>query len=288
MKFFTKCVLLLFTFIVVAQANIQPLASSYDIRLSGYGARYYDPRTSVWQSPDPIIGKYFNGGKIFNPVYLKMYTYTGNNPINMIDPDGRELMEAHEWAPMTSQHSSGVNVNMDAVSIGVDFIPVVGNAKSIQETATGENLVTGDNLSDSDRTIAGAGILLGGYGKTIAKAFKGAGEKFKSLFGKKSPNVFHSIDDIANDPLTLWGKTADEVGELLGSSWTKGKYGSKKTGWKFTKDDKSIFFHPGKGRHKGSYYGFSSTDVGKNKIVDSSYVPTDNDKANIIYIKDLK
>jgi len=27
-----------------------------------YGARYYDPRTSVWQSPDPILAKYFPTG----------------------------------------------------------------------------------------------------------------------------------------------------------------------------------------------------------------------------------
>jgi len=26
-----------------------------------FGARYYDPRTSVWQSTDPLISKYLHG-----------------------------------------------------------------------------------------------------------------------------------------------------------------------------------------------------------------------------------
>jgi len=56
-----------------------------------YGARYYDPRTSVWQSPDPILNKYVSGegnGGVYNPINLGVYTYTYNNPINLSDPDG--------------------------------------------------------------------------------------------------------------------------------------------------------------------------------------------------------
>ena len=45
-----------------------------------YGARYYDPRISIWQSVDPLAEKY--------PDYSP-YVYCGNDPINNIDPDGR-------------------------------------------------------------------------------------------------------------------------------------------------------------------------------------------------------
>lgn len=45
-----------------------------------YGARYYDPSLSVWMGVDPLADK-FPG---WSP-----YNYTMNNPINMIDPDGR-------------------------------------------------------------------------------------------------------------------------------------------------------------------------------------------------------
>ncbi|WP_373033771.1 RHS repeat domain-containing protein [Sulfurovum sp.] len=56
-----------------------------------YGARYYDPRTSVWQSPDPIIGEYMSGqtnGGVFNPKNLSLFAYTYNNPVNLTDPAG--------------------------------------------------------------------------------------------------------------------------------------------------------------------------------------------------------
>lgn len=56
-----------------------------------YGARYYDPRTSVWQSPDPILGEYMSGqtnGGVFNPKNLGLFTYAYNSPIVLKDPNG--------------------------------------------------------------------------------------------------------------------------------------------------------------------------------------------------------
>lgn len=46
-----------------------------------YGARYYDPKTSIWQSVDPLAEKFPNASP---------YNYTLNNPVNMMDPDGRK------------------------------------------------------------------------------------------------------------------------------------------------------------------------------------------------------
>ena len=57
-----------------------------------YGARYYDPRTSVWQSPDPILGQYIDGqpnGGIYAPKNLFLYGYAYNNPVTLSDPDGK-------------------------------------------------------------------------------------------------------------------------------------------------------------------------------------------------------
>jgi RHS repeat-associated protein len=46
-----------------------------------YGARYYDPRISIWMSTDPLAEKYPNESP---------YIYCGNNPINAVDPNGEE------------------------------------------------------------------------------------------------------------------------------------------------------------------------------------------------------
>ncbi|MCZ8296204.1 MAG: SpvB/TcaC N-terminal domain-containing protein [Flavobacterium sp.] len=46
-----------------------------------YGARYYDPRISIFQSTDQMAEKYPN---------LNPYAYCFSNPINLIDPSGME------------------------------------------------------------------------------------------------------------------------------------------------------------------------------------------------------
>jgi len=62
-----------------------------DTGLYYFGQRYYDPRTSVWQSPDPILNEYISGqtnGGVYNPKNLSLFSYTYNNPVNLVDPDG--------------------------------------------------------------------------------------------------------------------------------------------------------------------------------------------------------
>lgn len=46
-----------------------------------YGARYYDPKISIWLSVDPLAEKYPS---------VNSYAYCFNNPVNFIDPDGLE------------------------------------------------------------------------------------------------------------------------------------------------------------------------------------------------------
>ncbi|WP_231559608.1 RHS repeat-associated core domain-containing protein [Flavobacterium rivuli] len=46
-----------------------------------YGARYYDPRTSIFLSTDPLMEKYPN----VNP-----YVYCVQNPVVLVDPDGKD------------------------------------------------------------------------------------------------------------------------------------------------------------------------------------------------------
>lgn len=131
MKLFTKYVLFLFTFVVVAQANIPSLTSSYDLRSSEYGVRYYDPRTSVWQSPDPILDQYFDGKPnhgIYNPENLQLYTYAANNPVVNKDPNG-------EWI-WKSVADLAINVAIGYATEGKLTWSVVKNAaaETVQDT----------------------------------------------------------------------------------------------------------------------------------------------------------
>jgi RHS repeat-associated protein len=61
----------------------------YEAHLYIFGrARHYDPETGRWLSKDPIL---FNGGD------TNLYSYSMNDPINLIDPNG--LSSARLMAP---------------------------------------------------------------------------------------------------------------------------------------------------------------------------------------------
>ena len=55
-----------------------------------YGARYYSPTLSIWASVDPMSDKYPS---------LSPYAYCANNPVILVDPNGREINPASvdEW-----------------------------------------------------------------------------------------------------------------------------------------------------------------------------------------------
>jgi len=149
--------------------------------------------------------------------------------------------------------------------------------------ASNVNLKIGSKQKGSGFTIKGSK----GTVKSAKIPRTGAewNEYFKSKYG--SGNVewvteLKSYNDITMNPKALWGKSADEVGKILGKGWTRGTYGSAGTGWKFTNGDKSVFYHAGGGVHEGSYVGVSSGQIGKVKVVGSDYKPLIGDKAIII------
>ncbi|MGX7826194.1 SpvB/TcaC N-terminal domain-containing protein [Actinokineospora sp. 24-640] len=56
-----------------------------------HGARYYNPKTAQWQSPDPALEGYLDGrpnSGVFQPFNLSSYTFANNNPARLTDPTG--------------------------------------------------------------------------------------------------------------------------------------------------------------------------------------------------------
>lgn len=61
--------------------------------LDYFGARYYGSSMGRFTSADP---KMISRQRMFDPQQWNMYQYSRNNPITMVDPDGREVKVAQE------------------------------------------------------------------------------------------------------------------------------------------------------------------------------------------------
>ncbi len=98
-----------------------------------YGARYYTPSLSRWLSTDPLAEKYQG----FSP-----YNYTLNNPIMLVDPDGRAAIPFGDYFS-----SKGKYLGSDGIDDGKVYISQ-GNKKSF--------------LTSSNQEVPGGLASLGG------------------------------------------------------------------------------------------------------------------------------
>ena len=101
-----------------------------------YGARYYDPRISLWYGVDPLAEEYPN---------MSGYAYCANNPVKFIDPNGKWfwipvllgfIFESQPVSTPTRNSAYERKVMSEAwhdynSGVLMDFIPVGGKAVAI-------------------------------------------------------------------------------------------------------------------------------------------------------------
>jgi RHS repeat-associated protein len=101
-----------------------------ETRFYYYGARYLNPKTSMWISADPAMSDYIPSapvdeearkrnenlpgmGGVYNYVNFHVYHYAGNNPVKLVDPDGRKLKVIDE------SYGDGYRVNSVSDNRGI-------------------------------------------------------------------------------------------------------------------------------------------------------------------------
>ena len=142
-----------------------------------------------------------------------------------------------------------------------------GGKSSSKADGKNRGMSTSKGRVESERSITCEGGSKTNFNNEIPRSGAEWNEYLKGKYG--ADNVrwnINSVDDIFSDPTRLKGYTVDELQTILGNDWTRGVYGSNGGGWKLMNGDISIFYHPGGGKHGGSYYGISSGATGKIKV----------------------
>lgn len=189
-----------------------------------FGARYYDPRLTLWESPDPILDEYLNGARndgFYNPENLSLYMYCGYNPLILTDPDGLSwygsLGRGVVKGGVTTLVVGGAYALVGGTAIvltggaATPFVVMGGDALAVGGSLTGGlalgTAIGGETLSgqqlNSDQRFDIAGQVVGGVavGTAVGAAVKAPGveEPTGTSFPKGTNKT--SLEGI--DPKTL-------------------------------------------------------------------------------------
>jgi RHS repeat-associated protein len=121
------------------QFNSKERQTDLGLCWSDYGARFYANDAPRWLTIDPLAHRHF---------MLSPYTYAGNNPVNAIDPDGRDYILT------VLRNKAG-----EITGIDISSTIYIAGAGASQKRANELNKFAGDNLKH--RKIDGVMVSLG-------------------------------------------------------------------------------------------------------------------------------
>ena len=124
------------------------LLTDHALNLYDYGARFYDPATCLWLSPDPHSADY-------SPI--SHYSMCAGDPINHIDPDGKDYFLFDEKGNLLEQvKMDGFDMTAMRTEDGYEFGPVFeGGTISVRETIADTDSETGQSVNADMMDVKG-------------------------------------------------------------------------------------------------------------------------------------
>lgn len=100
-----------------------------------YGHRYYDSAALQWTSADPLFRHNPDANPV-SPRAANLYTYTSNNPVNMVDPNG--LCSVYAKTGTGDCHYNGAgSASAEITEIWNDFVDWLGEETRYPDPLTG-------------------------------------------------------------------------------------------------------------------------------------------------------
>ena len=187
-----------------------------------YGARYYDPKTNVWQSVDPLVlydpvkevEAYLDGqhnGGVFNSGNLASYSYTYGNPVKYVDPNGKQVEFMKKWFMNLVLGDGAYESEMKRQA---DHQRTYGTADRTGPTKN----ITGNYFGDAAYKLMG--------GETISKAFEGDDRAqgqviMGSIVSMASASKANSVNNVKTKGISKYSKLAEPKNIGIGKKFTQ-------------------------------------------------------------------
>lgn len=189
-------------------------------RLYYYGARYYDPRTSIWLGVDPQAEDYPN---------VSSYAYCANNPVKYIDPDGEaiNLIAGGLGAGIGALIGGAIEAGTQIYKHGkvTDWKAVGGSVVQGAITGGAAGLTGGASLLVT-ATVAGSANAVGG---TVNRAIQGKETTITDVAVDASVGAVLGAGGkvVGNAVKNATNNMSNAAKGKLGEAATKAKYGAK-------------------------------------------------------------